>query len=150
MVQSDGPEYSPSIYWTLIASVVHGWTTEAISVQIDELYSGPSVQTLSIGLDHKSLAGLYLRTTLMSVSLITLVMFIGPRRLVLKAFCMSSTLHSRVPSLNITPALLTSRLRPSAPKWESTFRAHSLMLPRSVASGRGGSEKYHRTVGESI
>lgn len=70
----------------------------------------------------------------------TLMMFMGPMTLVSKELRMSSAeLSSRV-ALHKTPALLTSRLRPPAPTVEPTSWAHSLMLPRLVASV-GGREK---------
>jgi len=61
-------------------------------------------------------------------------MFMGPKTLVLKAFCMSPELVSCKVLLASTPALLISRLRPPVPTSWPTCLAHCLMLLRSVAS----------------
>lgn len=72
--------------------------------------------------------------TVSAVRMLTLIMFMGPKTLVLKAFSMSSELVSSRGLLIRIPALLISRLIPSAPTRESTCWAHSFMLQRSEVS----------------
>lgn len=67
---------------------------------------------------------------------ITLIMFMGPKTLVLKTFCISSQVVSSRAVLIRIPALLTSRLSPSLPNRALTCWVHSFMLQRSEISDR--------------
>lgn len=63
-------------------------------------------------------------------------MFIGPKTLVLKIFCISSQLVSIKLLLIRIPALLISRLIPSLPTMAVTCWVHSFMLERSEVSAK--------------
>lgn len=69
-------------------------------------------------------------------SLLTLMMFVGPKTLVVKVFCMFSGVVVCRLSLYRTPALLISRLRPRVPTTEATCWADFFMLQRSEVSDR--------------
>lgn len=61
-------------------------------------------------------------------------MFMGPKTLVLKEFCISSQVVSSRLALIRIPALLTSRLSPSLPTRAPTCCVQSFMLQRSEVS----------------
>lgn len=80
---------------------------------------------------------------------LTLTMFIGPMRLVLKHAWMSSGLVSSRGFVIKIPALLISRLRPPVPTREYTCWAHCFMLERSEVSD-GERKKVEQQQSESL